>query len=195
MKNFLTVSVTTFLFSSILWVLWAFFLLEGDDNFKQLGPLLYYPHAARVLCIVYFGYKAIPALFLAEIWGPLLLFPEAFNFYPYVPSIISVMSVPAAIFTLEFFDFKLGSTRDSPLNKTNYKHVALITVISAFYNALFKNLSLSLFEVNYQNHLVDILQVCQFLIGDIVGTTVVVILLVIILRPILQANNQDSRIH
>ena len=91
MKNFLTVSATTFLFSSVLWVIWAFFLLQGDDNFKALGPLLYYPHAARVLCVVYFGYRAIPALFLAEIWGPLLFFPESFSFYPYIPSIISVM--------------------------------------------------------------------------------------------------------
>ena len=137
----------------------------------------------------------MPALFLAELWGPLLLFPEAFIFYPYIPSMISVMSVPAAILTLEFFDFKLGSTRDSPLNKTNYKHVALITVISAFYNALIKYLSLSLFEVNYQNHLVDILQVCQFIIGDILGTTIVLILLAIILRPILRLNYQDSKIH
>ena len=195
MKNFLTVSCTSFLFSSVLWIIWAFFLLQGDDNYKLLGPLLYYPHAARVLCIVYFGYRAIPALFLAEIWGPLLLFPEVFNFYPYVPSIISVMSVPMAIITLEFFGFKLGSTRDSPLNKTNYKHVALITVMSAFYNALIKNLSLSLLEVNYQEGLVDILQVCQFLIGDILGTTIVLILLAMILRPILKSTHQESRIH
>ena len=195
MKNFLTVSITTFLFSSVLWVLWAFFLIQGNDNTYWLAPLLYYPHAARVLCIVYFGYRAIPALFLAEIWGPLMLFPDAFNFYPYIPSIISVMCVPAAIVTLDFFGLTLGSTQDSPLNKTNYKHVALITVISAFYNALIKNLSLSLFEVNYQEDLVDILQVCSFLIGDIAGTTVVFILLAIILRPILRATNQDSRIH
>jgi hypothetical protein len=195
LKNFFTVSATTFLFSSVLWVIWAFFLLQGDDNFKALGPLLYYPHAARVLCVVYFGYRAIPALFLAEIWGPLMFFPESFSFYPYIPSIISVMCVPAAILTLRFFDFKLGSTRDSPLNKTNYKHVALITVISAFYNALIKNLSLSLFEVNYQNHLADILQVCQFIIGDILGTTIVIMILVIILRPILKSTHQDSKIH
>lgn len=189
MKNFFTVSLTTFVFSSILWIIWSFFLLQGDDNFEFLGPLLYYPHAARVLCIVYFGYRAIPALFLAEIWGPLLLFPESFNFYPYIPSLISVMSVPMAIITLEFFSFTLGSTRDSPLNRTNYKHVALITVISAFYNALIKNLSLSLFEVNYQDRLVDILQVCQFLIGDILGTAIVFVVLATILLPILRSNN------
>jgi hypothetical protein len=195
LKNFLTVSVTTFLFSSVLWIIWAFFLLQGDDSYQWLAPLLYYPHAARVLCIVYFGYRAIPALFLAEIWGPLFFFPESFNFYPYIPSLISVMSVPAAIITLEFFDFKLGNTQDSLLNKTNYKHVALITVISAFYNGLIKNLSLSVFEVNYQNHLVDIMQVCRFLIGDILGTTVVLILLAVILRPTLRSNHKDSRIH
>ena len=105
------------------------------------------------------------------------------------------MSVPMAIITLEFFCFFLGSTRDSPLNKTNYKHVALITVMSAFYNALVKNLSLSLLEVNYQEGLVDILQVCQFLIGDILGTTIVLVLLAIILRPILKSTHQESRIH
>ena len=76
-----------------------------------------------------------------------------------------------------------------------FRWAALITVISAFYNALIKNLSLSLFEVNYQDHLVDILQVCSFLIGDIAGTAVVFILLAIVLRPILRSTNQDSRIH
>ena len=179
--------MSTFVFSSVLWIIWSFFLLQGDDNSKILGPLLYYPHAARVLCIVYFGYRAIPALFLAEIWGPLLLFPEAFSFYPYIPSLISVMSVPMAIITLEFAGLKLGSTRESPLNRTNYRHVALITVISAFYNALIKNLSLSLFEVNYQERLVDILQVCQFLIGDILGTAIVFVVLATTLLPILRA--------
>ena len=42
--------------------------IEGNPNW--LGSLFYLPHAARVLCIVYFGWKAIPALFLAELWGP-----------------------------------------------------------------------------------------------------------------------------
>ena len=97
------------------------------------------------------------------------------------------MSVPMAILTLEFAGLKLGSTRESPLNRTNYRHVALITVISAFYNALIKNLSLSLFEVNYQERLVDILQVCQFLIGDILGTAIVFVVLATTLLPILRA--------
>ena len=46
------------MFSSVLWIIWHFLdthvlFIAGE------GGLFYLPHAARVLCIVYFGYKAI----------------------------------------------------------------------------------------------------------------------------------------
>ena len=70
MKNFFTLSLTSFVFSSALWIIWYFFVVQIEGNPNWLGSLFYLPHAARVLCIVYFGWRAIPALFLAELVVP-----------------------------------------------------------------------------------------------------------------------------
>ena len=147
--------------------------------------MIYLPHAARVLCVVYFGWKAIPGLYLAELWGPILVAQEAYNIDLWIPSAISVLSVPFALITLEYFGFPLGKTQDSPLNKRNYKHVGLITMVSAFFNALFVNTYLFLVHQNFPQTDADIIQVLRFFIGDMVGAAIVFAILTIFLRPIL----------
>ena len=149
------------------------------------GSLLYLPHAARVLCVVYFGYNAIPGLYLAEIFGPLTVY----SFFPdqqmLFIALISVLSVPFALFTLQLFGFSLGNTRESPLNKRNYRHVALITMISAMFNALAVNLWLTKLNINYFNSTADVLQVARFFIGDMLGAAFIFIILALSFRPLL----------
>ena len=190
MKNFLSLSLTSFLFSSVLWVLWHFI----DTHVLFLagkGGLFYLPHAARVLCVVYFGWKAIPALYLGELIGPNVIDPGMYSFSILVPSLISVISVPLSLALLNSLGFSLGQTRASPLNKRNYKHILLITFISAGFNALLVNLYLSRNNLSFSNAITDIEQVSAFLIGDILGATIVFILLAYILKPVLrQARNQ-----
>lgn len=186
MKNFMSVSITSFIFSFALWIIWSYFLMQVDLNPSWDGSLIYLPHAARVLCVVYFGYRSIPALYLAEIFGPLSIY----SFFPdqqmLFIALISVLSVPFALYTLQILGFSLGNTRKSPLNKRNYRHVALITMISAMFNALAVNLWLSQLNINYFDTAADVVQVARFFIGDMLGTAIIFIILALTFRPLLR---------
>jgi hypothetical protein len=182
LKHFLTISLTSFVFSSALWIIWSYFILNFEDSPNWSGSFFYLPHAARVLCIVFFGWRAIPALFFAELWGPSfnILIPS--SLINILPSMVSVLSVPLALQTLNLFDFHLGNTKESPLNKRNYKHIALITLVSAIYNSLLVNLAVN--NLSLSSSQVGIDQVIRFFIGDILGTAVVLIILAFMLNPI-----------
>jgi hypothetical protein len=184
-KNFLILSLTSFVFSTVLWVLWHF--LDSHVLFLAgKGGLFYLPHAARVLCIVYFGYKAIPALYLGELVGPYVLEAGLYSFSTLIPSLISVMSVPFALIFLNILGFTLGETRSSPLNRRNYKHIFLITFISASFNALVVNLYMSRNNLSFPNAMTDIEQVYRFFVGDLFGTIIVFIFLAMLLIPVLR---------
>ena len=185
MKNFATVSLTAFLFSSSLWIIWSFFVVQIEGSPNWLGSYFYLPHAARVLCVVYFGWKAIPGLFLAELWGPDFNVFEPYTLTHLIPSLMSVLSVPLALSTLSLFGFPLGSTQASPLNNRNYKHIALITLISATYNSLLINLTLTRLSLSSMEIGID--QIGRFFVGDILGTAIVVIALTITLKPIIRS--------
>ena len=190
MKNFVLSSLTAFIFSSVLWVIWSFFTVQSGVIPNWVGSLIYLPHAARVLMIVYFGWRSIPGLYLAELWGPSFIAEEAYNVPLLMTSLISVLSVPAALYSLKFFGFPLGTTRQSTLNKRNYQHIGLITMISAFFNALLVNFCLSQMHVNFEPKTgmfveADINQVLRFFIGDMLGVLLVFVLLAIFLKPIL----------
>ena len=195
MKNFFTVSLTSFVFSSALWIIWSFFVVQIEGNPNWLGSVFYLPHAARILCIVYFGWRAIPALFLAELWGPDFSIFDLESLINVIPALISVLSVPLALQTLDWFGFPLGNTSASPLNKRNYKHIALITMISAIYNSLFVNLMLTKFSMSSQEIGID--QIVRFFVGDMLGTTIVLMILAMILNPIInsQKAKQSQSIH
>ena len=177
------------MFSIVLWIIWHFLdtyvlFFAGDGGF------FYLPHAARVLCIVYFGYKSIPGLYLAELFGPYIIDPGFYPFSIFIPSLISVMAVPLSLLMLNSLGFTLGHTISSPLNRRNYKHIFLITFRSAGFNSLLVNLYLSRNNLSFPNSITDIDQVFRFFIGDIVGTVTVFIFLAALLKPILrQAKN------
>ena len=190
MKNFVLSSLTAFIFSSVLWVIWSFFTVQSGVIPNWVGSLIYLPHAARVLMIVYFGWRSIPGLYLAELWGPYFIAEEAYNVPLLMTSLISVLSVPAALYSLKFFGFPLGTTRQSLLNKRNYQHIGLITMISAFFNALLVNFCLSQMHVNFEPKTgmfveADVNQVLRFFIGDMLGVLLVFVLLAIFLKPVL----------
>jgi len=189
LKNFLSVTLTSFIFSTVLWVIWHF-LDTHVLVFSGNGGYFYLPHAARVLCVVYFGYKAIPGLYSAELIGPYIIEPGFYSFPIFVPGFISVLAVPLSLILLRSLGFTLGHTISSPLNKRNYKHIFLITFISAGFNALMVNLYLSRNNLSFPNAITDIEQVYRFFLGDIIGTVLVFTFLAMLLKPILrQAKN------
>ena len=178
------------MFSSVLWIIWYF--LDTHVLFiAGYGGFFYLPHAARVLCVVYFGYKAIPGLYLAELFGPYIIDPGFYSFPIYITSLLSVLAVPFSLSMLNSLGLTLGHTISSPLNRRNYKHIFLITFISAGFNSLLVNLYLSRNNLSYANAITDIDQVLSFFIGEILGTVLVFIFLGLLLKPILkQAQNQ-----
>jgi hypothetical protein len=192
MKNLFIYSLTAFVFSSVLWIIWSFFTVQSGIVPNWMGSLMYLPHAARVLMVVYFGWRAIPGLYLAELWGPYYLAEDAYNFALWIPSAISVLSVSAALYSLKFFGLPLGTTIQSPLNKRNYKHIGLITMISAFFNALLVNVYLSQIHANFESMEADINQVLRFFVGDMFGVLVVFIFLAAFLKPILQQSQSKT---
>jgi|TARA_B110000967_G_C18888011_1_gene565343 hypothetical protein len=192
MKYFASVSATSFTFSFAMWVIWSYFIMQANLNPSWDGSLIYLPHAARVLCVVYFGYKSIPALYLAEICGPLFFFPTIPDLQMLFLAMLSVLSVPFALFILSLMGFSLGNTRQSPLNKRYYRHIALIVMISAMFNALGVNLFLSQFDVNYFGKVADVVQVARFFIGDMLGAATIIIILSITLKPLIAKPLRNS---
>jgi len=88
---------------------------------------------------------------------------------------------------LALLGFKLGRNIESPLNKRNYKHIALITIISAVFNSFLVNLYVEGSSITTSQNLNDVL---TFFMGDIIGTTLVFIVLAIILKPLFVRNNK-----
>lgn len=120
-----------------------------------------------------------------------MIAPDMYAFSTLIPSFISVISVPFAIALLNSLGLTLGQTRSSPLNKRNYKHIFLITFISACFNALVVNLYMSRNNLSFPNAITDIEQVYRFFLGDILGTVIVFIFLATLLLPLLrQARTQ-----
>ena len=72
------------------------------------------------------------------------------------------MSVPLSLLMLNSLGFTLGHTISSPLNRRNYKHIFLITFISAGFNSLLVNLYLSRNNLSFPNSITDIDQVFRF---------------------------------
>lgn len=192
MKYFASVSATSFTFSFAMWVIWSYFIMQANLNPSWDGSLIYLPHAARVLCVVYFGYKSIPALYLAEICGPLFFYSTIPDLQMLFLAMLSVLSVPFALFILSLMGFSLGNTRQSPLNKRYYRHIALIVMISAMFNALGVNLFLSQFDVNYFGKVADVVQVARFFIGDMLGAATIIIILSVTLKPLIAKPLRNS---
>ena len=192
MKYFLSVSATSFTLSFSLWIIWSYFLMQANLNPSWDGSLIYLPHAARVLCVVYFGYKSIPALYLAEISGPLVFVSVIPDPQMLFLAMVSVLSVPFALFALSIMGFSLGHTRQSPLNKRNYRHIALIVMVSAMFNALLVNLVLAEFDVNYFGKTADVIQVARFFVGDILGAATVIVVLAVTFRPLISRPKGNS---
>ncbi len=59
MSKFFEISIYTFIFHILCYVLWLIFVVpaEGPTNVAALGSLVYLPHAGRVLPVIFFGGK------------------------------------------------------------------------------------------------------------------------------------------
>ena len=172
-KNWLLMSVSIYLFAMGVYAFWSYLAFVNLDKIDWTGSLVFLPHGVRVIWICYFGYKAIPSLYAAEITGPLLVYPQYyFDVWP-AASIASMLSVVMAVELVKWSGRNVKENIIAPKNFSNYRSIALVVVLSALFNSISANVVTSLLA----NVVIDGVVVMRFFIGDVLGAVVLILFL------------------
>ena len=182
MKYFIQVSLITYIASMLVYTLWSSITFAGIDK-GWLGSLVYIPHGCRVIFYCFFGARSLPALYAAEITGPTLVWGDQYLDYWTFASISSLLSV---IIAVEIVKWSRVSTFNynilNKVNFANYKFLIFVIIISALFNSIFTNLVLSL--INKVDIGVEV--IARFFIGDMLGSIVFIIFLMILFNLLQQ---------
>ena len=177
--DFLKVFFLTFVFSFTAWVLWAALIINTfNEGRLPFGSLIFLPNAARVICICFFGFRAIPALYVAEIMGPEILFENLYGYESYFTVLLSIMAVPAALLLLRTIGFRFLESKANFLDFRNYRHLLVVIVIAAAFNSIF--VTSFLYLVNGSD--ISAAVTYRYFLGDIIGAVSVLLLLTFIYR-------------
>lgn len=172
-RNWLLMSVSIYLFAIGVYAFWSYLAFYNFDELDWTGSLVFLPHGVRVIGICYFGYKAIPSLYAAEITGPLLVYPQYyFDVWP-AASIASILSVVIAVELVKWSGRNVKENIIAPKNFSNYRSLALVVVLSGLFNAISANVVTSLMA----NVVIDGVVVMRFFIGDVLGAVVLILFL------------------
>ena len=174
--HFIKVTLTVYIFSMFLYVIWYFFqvvdLAKMNPLDEWMGSLVYLPHGARVLMFCYFRYYSLPGLYLAEISGPQLI-----HHIDYVDgwSLAALGSLSSVIIAVEIIKWVRKNPENFSVVKTlsfkNYKSLILVVLISSMLNGILAN---SLIAIVNSSISIDVLTVLRFMIGDILGAIIVI---------------------
>ena len=172
-RNWLLMSVSIYLFAIGVYAFWSYLAFVNLDKIEWTGSLVFLPHGVRVIGICYFGYKSIPALYAAEITGPILVYPQYyFDVWP-AASIASMLSVVMACELVKWSGRNVKENIISPKNFSNYRSLLLVVVLSALLNSIGSNVVTSLLA----NVVIDGIVVMRFFIGDVLGAVVLILFL------------------
>ena len=185
-RHFIKVSLTVYIFTMLVWSIWSYLqfldLANLNPNNEWLGSLCYLPHGSRVLMICFFRHYSIPALYLAEISGPALIYQagyvEGWNY----AAIGSIIAVIISVELVKWSRIAQNYSLFKPINFKNYKFLCLVVVISALLNGVFVNLIISMVD---NSIIIDVITVFRFIIGDIAGASVLIIALWIIFTTLI----------
>lgn len=173
----------------VVFSFWGRVTLQNPD-IGWIGSLAYLPHGCKVIFITFFGIRAVPALFFAELTGQYLEWPNSDLFYLWVGSISSLLCVLAAVNILT--SLKIGTDTNLRINKKltfkNYKFIIFVIFLSALFNSIFTNLVLSM--INQVT--INVSVIVRFYIGDILGSLIFISWLFIFARLFIK-NFQISR--
>ena len=187
MNKFIEISVYTFTFHVLCYVLWLLFVtpLEGPTDVAALGSLAYLPHAGRVLPVIFFGWQAIPAIFVAELLEWEYLWQGSDFYRTSIATIISSAAVLVGWITFRSLGVDLQYSQ--VLSNTNWKHVSLFIIFVSLLNGLGNG---GWYAIVYDQ--TDALISIRFLIGDIVGATIMLTLIVILYPLFMNFKNDRS---
>ena len=159
----------------LVYALWSYITFQTLDK-GWVGSLVYIPHGCRVIFYCFFGARSLPALYGAEVTGPTLIWGDQYLAYWGYASILSLLSVVIAV---EILKWSRTSTFSysilKKMNFANYKFLILVIIISALFNSIFTNLALSLMN----NVDINAIVIARFFIGDVFGSMVFIIWLMI----------------
>ena len=174
MNKFIEISIYTFIFHILCYVLWLILIVpaEGPSNIEELGSLVYLPHAGRVLPVIFFGWQAIPAIVVAELIEWEYLWQGGSFFEGTLATTISTLAIIITWFVYFFLGLDLNHSK--VLKNTNWKHVFLFIFVASLLNGLGNGAwYASLYDET------DALISVRFMVGDVVGATIMLILLVL----------------
>ena len=136
MSKFFEISIYTFIFHILCYVLWLIFVVpaEGPTNVAALGSLVYLPHAGRVLPVIFFGWKAIPAVLAAEFLEWEVLWQGEDFYRTTIATTISTIAVLGTWGT--FYLLGVDLNQSDVLKATNWKHVFLFIFFASAVNGL-----------------------------------------------------------
>ena len=171
LKNFLAIFVTVYFVTIFVFSFWSGLTQQSPQAW--VGSLAYLPHGCKVIFICFFGYRAVPALFLAEFTGQLLEWPNTNMTYMYMGSITSILSVLLAAEIIKWTQIASFKPSDIFLkvNFANYKFVVFVIILSALFNSIFTNLVLS--QLNQIP--INVGVIARFFVGDIIGSSLFIL--------------------
>jgi hypothetical protein len=178
--------------------MWVHFAIDIGLDAEYPGSLVYLPHAARVICTCIFGWYAIPAMVAADFIGITFfvhgntdfLLAGSFSFEEFINSVVANSSVFLSLLLLKLSGLSFAYHHAAlTLKKSNYRHVFLITVISAFINGLVGNFIRQGLN-DYDIHMYTVL---RFTVGDILGTLVVLLVCTIMLSAYTDIINKSNK--
>ena len=174
MSKFIEISIYTFTFHILCYVLWLFLVVpaEGPTNIEELGSLAYLPHAGRVLPVIFFGWQAIPAILVAEFLEWEFLWQGSEFFRTAAATTISTMALIVTWFIFKMLGVDLKES--GVLKNTNWKHVFLFILVASLLNGL-GNGAWYAYILDDTDALISV----RFMVGDVVGATIMLILLVV----------------
>lgn len=188
MKNFFQISLTVYFMTLFVFSFWSGLTQQANQDW--VGSLLFLPHGCKVIFICFFRLKAVPALFLAEITGQLLGWPNTEMTYLYVGTITSLASVVLAAEIIKWTQIANFKPSDIflDINYSNFKFIVFVIILSALFNSISSNLVLS--QLNQVAINVEVL--VRFFIGDIIGSTLFILFAVIALKLFLDQKKFSS---
>lgn len=155
--------------------MWAFLIVPIEQDFFQTsGSLLFLPAAGRILPVLFFGIRTLPAILLSSLIAWNLLWPYEFISVRNIGLIISFSSVLLAWIVFRYLDAELSYK--GKLKLSNWRHLILFILLCGLLNGLLVGAYYSN-ESDVLNPLISL----RFFVGDVTGTIFILIFAILVI--------------
>jgi len=155
--------------------MWAFLIVPIEQDFFQTaGSLLYLPAAGRILPVLFFGIRTLPALLLSSLIAWNFLWPYEFTLARNLGLLISFSSVLLAWIVFKYLDAELSY--QGRLKLSNWRHLILFILLCGLLNGLFDGAYYSS-QIGVFNPLISL----RFFVGDVTGTIFILIFAILLI--------------